>query len=364
MIPMDWNPFLLPQDLSGMNLLFISNHEDGFRLYATDTDSGETRPLTVGQTFFMSWSPDGTQAVFTADPITSGNDIFWTSSDGSIVRNLTANGRDNTGPMWSPDGTQIAFGSLRDAPAIIEARFTYESLKRIYVMDADGANPHPVVPPEAQPQPYSAEMLQGWTSDGRIVFTSRRDSSGETEIVTHIYSVRADGSDLINLTLRAGLNLGHGTDIFWVDVSPVGSQIAFIVARNREADLYVMNADGSNLRQLTQGSRVETSPRWSPDGLRLAFVGDTFQTDSVPPDIYVINADGSGEYNLTATVSGWKEDPRWSADGAQLAFVNATDNQRDIYVVRNDGADPQLIVPSDNLQFGPRWLPASTTNAP
>ena len=72
-----------------------------------------------------------------------------------------------------------------------------------------------------------------------------------------------------------------------------------------------MNADGSGQSNLTQNSRTDASPRWSPDGKRIAFVSERDDGNS---EIYVMNADGSFPTNLTATVFGLKEKPQFTVE--------------------------------------------------
>ena len=77
--------------------------------------------------------------------------------------------------------------------------------------------------------------------------------------------------------------------------SPDGSRIAFESFRDRNHEIYVMNADGSDVIQLTDNRGFDRSPAWSPDGSRIAFDSDRDGND----EIYVMNADGSGQTNLT-----------------------------------------------------------------
>ena len=92
-----------------------------------------------------------------------------------------------------------------------------------------------------------------------------------------------DGSDVVNLTNLAGA--GGGGSPTW---SPDGTRILFAT----DGDLYLMDADGSNVIQLTHSAEVEQDPAWSPDGARIAFFqwGPSVQG---LPELYVMGTDGS-----------------------------------------------------------------------
>jgi TolB protein len=93
------------------------------------------------------------------------------------------------------------------------------------------------------------------------------------------------------------------------------SRIAFVSDRDGNADIYVMNADGSNVTQLTTNPSYDGAPTWSPDGQRLAFASE--RDGNV--DVYVIDADGSNEVRLTSHAAQ-DGGPSWSPDGSMIAF--------------------------------------------
>ena len=118
------------------------------------------------------------------------------------------------------------------------------------------------------------------------------------------------------------------------------SEIAFVSTRDGDAEIFVMNSDGSNVRQLTHNTVADGSPEWSPDGRRIAF--DRVTTPAGPTDegphrdIFVMRPDGTSEVNLTK--SQWHEaSPTWSPDGRRLAFHSKRDGDFEIYAI--DGRD-------------------------
>lgn len=117
--------------------------------------------------------------------------------------------------------------------------------------------------------------------------------------------------------------------------SPDGRKLAFVSRRDGNAEIYVMNADGSGLRKLTRSPSYDRDPAWSPDGRAIAFVRKIVPKKCVPgacQDIaylYVVNADGSGLRRLT-TNKRHAFSPSWSADGKTIRYGG--------YLVNADGS--------------------------
>jgi len=122
-------------------------------------------------------------------------------------------------------------------------------------------------------------------ANGQIAFVRTRE----------IYVVNADGSGQVNLTNNPA-TVGQLT---W---SPDGARIAFVSDRDGNFEIYVMRADGSNQVNLSNNAALDVGPAWSPDGTKIAFSSDRDGPGQMyvgPFQIYVMNADGSGLRNLT-----------------------------------------------------------------
>ncbi|KXK19858.1 MAG: WD40 domain-containing protein, partial [Chloroflexi bacterium OLB15] len=96
-----------------------------------------------------------------------------------------------------------------------------------------------------------------------------------------------------------------------LDRHPAEEQIAFYSFRDADLEIYVMNADGSNVRRLTNTAGEDSQPAWSPDSTQIAFMSDRDGNR----EIYVMNADGSNVRRLTYD-EAWDRTPAWSPDGS------------------------------------------------
>lgn len=174
---------------------------------------------------------------------------------------------------------------------------------------------------------------------GRIAFYSQRDGLAE------IYAMNADGSEQTRLTNNDAVDW----DPSW---SPDGQQIAFISNRDGAGDIYRMNADGSEQTRLTTSDADDFAPAWSPDGQRIAFMA--FRDGN--PEIYAMNADGSNQTRLTFdnAVEGF---PSWSPDSQQIAFMSERDGNREIYVMNADGSNPVRLTTNAAVDDNPAWSP-------
>jgi Tol biopolymer transport system component len=156
-----------------------------------------------------------------------------------------------------------------------------------------------------------------------------------------------------------------------------GGQIAFVTDREdgRTLQVWLMNPDGSNPRQLTFGPGDKTQPRWSPDGTRLLYAapgGQDASGNALGLDVWVINLDGSGATDLTNNV-GDETDPAWSPDGSRIAFTSDRINKLNQVFISTIACEPTpASCKADkpfNLSAGfavessPAWSPDGSTIA-
>lgn len=195
----------------------------------------------------------------------------------------------------------------------------------------------PIKPADVPAAPEGAQ-----SAAGRLAFQSIRDGNWE------IYF----GSDDRYAT-PTRLTANPAADV-QPRLSPDVSRIVFASRRSGNYDLWLMNVDGSGLRQLTSDPATDSAPTWSPDGTRLAFAsgrgGNT--------DVYVMNADGSGVTQLT-TNADYDGEPAWSPDGTQIAFVSrrsAGGGDYFLYTMNAQGGAQTLRSPVA-YSSRPNWSP-------
>lgn len=245
-----------------------------------------------------------------------------------------------------------------------------QQIDQICLMNADGSDRKQVTEAEA------TAFYPSISPDGQtIYFSSRRTGNFE------IYSISTNGKDFKRLTREIGslyapelspngewivfTNNGNG---LWVmkpdgknphaittadDIDPTwsadGSMIAFASSRVGLRQLFVMNADGSNIRQVTDLKDMGGRSSWSPDGTRLAF----YAGPSPDRNIYIINVDGTGLVQLTD--GGDNLGPSWSPDGNWIAFASFRDGNNEIYVMHPDGTGLTRLTNSPISDWQPRW---------
>ena len=174
----------------------------------------------------------------------------------------------------------------------------------------------------------------------QIALTSYRDGN------TEIYVMDANGWNLRNLTRNPSVD-----DLpSW---SPSGERIEFESRRDGTYEIYVMDADGGNPQRLTRHIAFDCCASWSPSGERIAFGADR---DSGNWEIYVMDVDGANLLNLTNNDDANDEWPSWSPDGERIAFGSYGKRRKsDIYVMDVDGGNLQRLTRDAESDYSPDW---------
>ena len=308
-----------------------TNYSKGYPVsFVMNTDGSNAHPLISRiniQAVSANWSPDGQGLVFTA--LSSGRDIYSVVTEGQSLRRLVSDGK-SFSPVWSPDETQIAFVSERDGSP------------QIYVMDAsgnnvrrltnEGENYSPTWSPDGQQIAFVSRSGTGSLIDSIRVDSSNRhhltsqvmqyDSvdwspDGTTiafvagDFVSHVEAIATNGSGVYTLP-----DDGNGFSPAW---SPDGQQIAFLSSHNGDNTLYLISADGSNLRAFHPSTCSISAFAYSPTNDVLAVVSGDATTGG---SICRFSLDGGGERQLVDSLP-WPVSLVWSPDGSSIAFTCA-----------------------------------------
>ncbi|MBU0495160.1 MAG: hypothetical protein KKB13_25230 [Chloroflexi bacterium] len=255
------------------------------QIYAINADGSGNKKLIDARIGLNhhDWSPDALKfaAVGYVDGGTTWS-IHVFNADGTGLTRLTdAAGVWDSEPAWSPDGTKIAFTRIYP---------DQNGRNEIWVMNADGSDPH-----WSGVEGFAAKWSPP-TGGTRFIYVSNRSGNYE------IYTAQIDGTDERRLT-ETSANEMFPT---W---SPDGSRIAFSAStgefnttdNTKTYEIFVMNADGTGVQQLTNNDVLDDYPRWSPDGRLIAFGSDLAASEHW--EIYVMNADGTDVRRVTTTPS-------------------------------------------------------------
>lgn len=190
-----------------------------------------------------------------------------------------------------------------------------------------------------------------YTPDGKLLFYSNREGNDE------IYLQEADGKKVTNLTNNPAADRIAA-------ISPDGKRIAFSSNRdNKTSELYIMNADGSNVTRLTNNENFEDAPEFSADGKKIIFSRDIKPVNDSTPhvtsngEIFIMDADGNNVRRLTNR-PGFDGGPKFSPDGSKIAFYGKTeDGNYEIFIMDADGSNIVNLTEDEMEDYSPSWSP-------
>ena len=323
-----WSP-------DGRHVAFIRYSPDGNSLMTVPSLGGAERKLaslttTAGAYLSTAWSIDGKELAITDSDLPNGPmSIFLISLETGERRRLTTSPPQSGGdfsPHFSPDGRWVAFTRSRST-----------AVDDIYVVPTAGGEPRLVT---RDGRETSTSGLD-WTADGREIIFSSRLSHG-------LFRVPVTGGTPEQLP-------GIGENSWAPAISRRGDSLTYLY---RKLDDNIWRAPGpkaanrdSSPKQLIASTRREGSPRYSPDGKRIAFASSR----SGNIEIWTCDAEGGSLAQLTHFEQGQSGSPRWSPDGQQIAFDARPADHSDIYVVAAGGGAPRRLTSERSADIMPVW---------
>ncbi|MCA0377687.1 MAG: hypothetical protein LCH84_18790 [Gemmatimonadetes bacterium] len=281
------------------------------------------------------------------------------------IRQIT-NGGENAEAYWSADGKWITFQSTRDG----------RSCDQQYVMRADGSGLTKVSVGGKTTcgwfLPGGNRLFFAATHHADTACPPKLDpSAGYVWGIDpyDIYTVDRDGKNLKRLT-NYGVYTAEGV------LSPDGKRIVFTSLKDGDLDIYTMNVDGTDVKRLTTTPGYDGGPWWSPDGTKIVYRAwhydnpqelkayqDLLAKRMIRPnrmELFVMNADGSDQRQITK-LGGANFGPSWTPDGTRIIFSSNHKNPRsrnfDLFTVKLDGTGLEQITTHDDFDGFPMFSP-------
>jgi dipeptidyl aminopeptidase/acylaminoacyl peptidase len=298
-------------------------------------------------------SPDGSLVVFGVRERDGAEDAFnedlyLVSTSEGRVRRLTYHPKRDAFARWRPDGQSVAFLSGRGERT------------QIYLLPADGGEARPLTEHDTDIASFQ------WSPDGESIYfvapVPREAEEGEPKVdevivvdreypYAHIWRV--------DLATEAVEQVSAGEyHVVDAELSPDGARFALIVRPSPKIadvmaqEVYLLPAVGGELERLTDNDYAEGTPRWSPDGSRVAYLSEADGNPVAGPSrIHMRSVSGEGEPRVLARgFDGYIRDYRWSPDGQSFVFYADHRVNRHIYRVRaGDGEQPTRLTEGDGL---------------
>ena len=221
--------------------------------------------------------------------------------------------------------------------------------------------------PVAGGEPVSLHVPRGrarnpsWAPDGTWL-VAESDVRGFSDLVR--MAPRSPAPGVEGMAAAEGADAVLLADVpqgsFEPSVSPDGEHVAFVSSRDGDPEIYVMDADGGNVRRLTAFHKEDWAPRWSPDGRWIAFLSSR----EGRPRVFVVRPDGTGTRAVSGKApTGEEREAAWSPDGRTLAFVGREEaGQARIWTVAVDengesGGEPVALTDDGGRDDQPAWSP-------
>ena len=278
--------------------------------------------------------------------------VWVANTDLSAARQLTHENANSGWPVWSPNGRKIAFDSDRTDPNLNDETF----INDVFTMNADGSSVTQLTDSRA-----GSSGDPGWSPDGSLI--AYQSDGGAYPEKQGIYVMRADGSNVRRVTaLPAGLDADR-TPRF----SPDGRRLVFTrYTRDGGSALFTTDLRG-HTNQITSFAIRAGDAVWSPHGEKIVFEAAGTEPRS-RGDVYVVHSNGKHLRNLTRNALGdeGSADPVWSPDGRKILFLQGLHLQQDsrvlgLAIMKSDGSNRHFIEEHPIESHQPDWVDPRTS---
>lgn len=288
-------------------LAFVSIRDGNAHIYVTRGD--KQLALTTGNSVNTqpAWSADGTTLAFSS--VRDGQSaIYLISADGQHLRRLNQSMLWQTAPSWSPDGSAIAYLARDNSKAGVELHIMRLSDGMLTVIDSQGLEKGPDAPV--------------WSADGQRLAFLGANAEGKADV----WVVQRDGSGLKNISQQVSKrHKAHPA------ISPDGRYVAYVADMRGHLALFRTDLhSGESVNLTADKPAAYETPRWSADGRQLVFASSRDDPGLTRMDIFVMNADGTAVVNLSRHPH---EDfnPHWTADGKRIIFTSLRSGTAQIF---------------------------------
>jgi len=273
--------------------LVYASHSDAARtdydIWRVCADGSQEASLVVlpGNQWFVSVAPDGNALIYT-DNVDGKPDLWQKPFAGGEAVNLTHHPASDSSPAYSPDGKRVAFASDRD-----------HEKPEIYVLALDTGDTTRLT------DNAWYDSGPSWSPDGKTIFFTRYfpPEAGHDSGAGEVFSIEVESGVERQLTQLGGYCGG-------IDCSPDSRAVAFHRVADGGSEIWLMDADGSNPRAITDTYVDEYSPVWSPNGRWIAFVAGTEHDGRGTFDLWLMRPDGSRR-QMVSSARNTQMNPVW-----------------------------------------------------
>ncbi len=260
----------------------------------------------------------GSKIVFISNK-TGFKEIYECDFDGQGLQQLTNSRSITLTPALSPDGKHLAYTDYTTGRPTLH-------IKNL----ADGTI--------ASTAKTGISIDPAWRSNSEVATTLSFEGDQA------LYLIRLDGSVSRRVTNSKGIDVSP-------TFSPDGSKMAFVSSRNGLPQIFIQDLQSGQTKRLTFSGRYNTQPSWSPAGDKIAY--STWENGG-EINIFVINADGSGLTQLTGKC-GENDYPSWSPDGEMIIFASNREGVKKLYVMSSAGENQRRLLQLSGEETQPFW---------